>query len=364
MLKKHQNLIHSLEDKLEQFSVSKKGSILQNTTPKKEIKKVVKKTPKNSLTTISSKTYGQTRNGFGKALVELGQSNKNVVVLCADLKQSLKVDEFAKQYPIRFYEFGIAEQNMMSAAAGMTIINKIPFVVSYAAFNPGRNWDQLRVSVCYSNANVKILGGHAGLTTGPDGASHQALEDIAITRTLPNLVVLVPCDEEEARKATIAAVKHKGPVYIRASRENCLNITNKYSKFEIGTANVLREGEDITIIACGITTQFAIQASDKLREQKIKAAVINLHTIKPLDEKTILKYAKKTNKIITIEEHQIQGGMGSAVAEYLSQNYPTKIEMIGVNDSFGESGDGYELLEKYNISSSEIIKRAKSLMRK
>jgi transketolase len=189
------------------------------------------------------------------------------------------------------------------------------------------------------------------------------LEDIAITRTLPNLVVLVPCDQEEAYKATIAATKHKGPVYIRATREKSLNITNKSSKFEIGKANVLKEGEDITIIATGLTVQFALEAQEQLKKDNIKAAVINLHTIKPLDEKTILKYAKKTNKIITIEEHQIEGGMGSAVAEYLSQVHPTRMQMIGTN-SFGESGDGYELLEKYNISSNEIIKRAKLLMKK
>jgi transketolase len=190
------------------------------------------------------------------------------------------------------------------------------------------------------------------------------LEDIAIIRTLPNLVVLVPCDEEETRKATIAAVKHKGPVYIRASREKCLDITNKESKFEIGKAEILKEGKDVTIIATGLTVQFAIDAAEKLKKEKIKASIINLHTIKPLDEKTILKYAKKTKAIITIEEHQVQGGMGSAVSEYLSQTLPTPIEIIGVQNTFGESGPGYDLLEKYNISSNEIIKRVKKVIKR
>jgi len=311
------------------------------------------------------KSKGALRDGFSKGLIEAGKKNKNVVALCADLTGSVKVDEFAKKYPTRFYEFGIAEQNMMSAAAGMTINNKIPFVTSYAAFNPGRNWDQLRVSVCYQNSNVKILGGHAGLTTGPDGATHQALEDIAITRVLPNLKVIVPCDEEEAKKATIAIAKDKNPCYLRLSREKSLNITNKKSSFQIGKANVLDIGEDVTIIACGITVQFAIEAKKiLLEEHNINATVINLHTIKPLDEKTILKYAKKTNKIITIEEHQKIGGMGSAVTEFLAQNYPIPVEIIGVEDSFGESGAGYDLLKKYNISVNEIIKRVKKIMKR
>ena len=286
---------------------------------------------------------------------------KNVVALTADLKDSMKLSNFANKYPKQFFEFGIAEQNMMSAAAGMTIVGKIPFVTSYAAFNPGRNWDQLRVSVCYSNANVKIIGGHAGLTTGPDGASHQCLEDIALTRTLPNLVVLSPCDEEEARKAVIAATKHKGPVYIRLSREKSKNLTVRRTPFKIGEASVLEEGKDITIIATGITVQFTLKAAKELKKAKIKATVINLSTIKPLDEKTILKYAKKTGKIITIEDHQKAGGMGSAVSEFLSQNYPCKMKIIGVQDSFGESGNGYELLEKYKISVDEIVACAKDL---
>lgn len=323
-----------------------------------------KKKPKkeNILTINSNKTYGSIREGFSQGLLESAKKNKNVVALTADLKDSLKLTEFEKLYPKRFYEFGICEQNMISAASGMTINNKIPFVVSYAAFNPGRNWDQLRVSVCYSNTNVKIIGGHAGLTTGPDGATHQALEDIAITKVLPNLTVIVPCDQEETKKATIAAAEYIGPVYLRLTREKSENITNKNSKFEIGKANILKKGKDISIFASGVCVQFALKAAEELEKINISASVINLHTIKPLDKKTILLEAKKTNKIITIEEHQIIGGMGSAICEYLSQTYPTKIELIGTKDTFGQSGEGYELLEKYNISSKEIIKRAKKLM--
>lgn len=307
--------------------------------------------------------FGQIRNGFGMGILELVKSNKNIVALTGDLKDSLKLTEFAKSFKNNFFEFGISEQNMMSAAVGMAINNKIPFVVSYAAFNPGRNWDQLRISVCYSNSNVKIIGGHAGLTTGPDGATHQILEDIAITRVLPNLTVIVPCDEEEAKKATIAIGKLNGPCYLRLTREKSLNITSQDSDFEIGKANILKKGNDITIIACGVTVQFALSAHDKLKKIGIKSTIINLHTIKPLDTKTILKFAKLTNKIITIEEHQKIGGLGSAISEYLSQHYPTKIEMIGIEDLFGESGDGYELLEKFNISEKEIIKRAKKLLK-
>lgn len=307
---------------------------------------------------------GSTRQGFGLGILAAAKINNNIVALTADLKGSVCLDAFEKEFPNNFYEFGISEQNMMSAAAGMCLNNKIPFVTSFAVFNPGRNWDQLRVSVCYSNHNVKILGSHAGLTTGPDGATHQALEDIAITRVLPNLVVIVPCDEEEARKASIAASEHIGPVYLRVSREKSLIITNKDSEFKIGKANVLDDGSDVTIIACGLTVQFALEAKEILLKEKINAAVINLHTIKPLDKKTILEYAKKTGKIVTIEEHQKAGGMGSAVCEFLAENYPVPVEIIGVEDTFGESGEGYELLKKYNISTEEIVKRVKKVMKR
>ena len=314
---------------------------------------------------LNLNSKSSTRDGFGEGLVEVSKKNNNIVALTADLKDSLKLSEFEKLYPTRFFEFGICEQNMMSAAVGMTLNNKIAFVCSYAAFNPGRNWDQLRTSVCYSNANVKILGGHAGLTTGPDGATHQMLEDIAITRVLPNLIVFVPCVKEDTKKATIAITKHKGPAYLRVSREKSLDITNKKSEFQIGIANVLDDGNDVTIIACGLTVQFTLEAKKILLEKhKINCAVINLHTIKPLDEKTILKYAKKTGAIVTIEEHKIYGGMGSTVSEFLSSVYPVPIEIIGVKDTFGESGIGYELLNKYGISTDEIIKKVQKVLKR
>ena len=318
----------------------------------------------NYIDYLDKKSKGSTRVGFGLGILAAAKINNNVVALTADLKPLLQLDKFEKEFQNNFYEFGISEQNMMSAAAGMCLNNKIPFVTSFAVFNPGRHWDQLRVSVCYSNHNVKILGSHAGLTTGPDGATHQALEDIAITRVLPNLTVIVPCDEEEARKATLESAKYKGPVYLRVSREKSLNITNQTSEFKIGKANVLDDGSDVTIIACGLTVQFALEAKEILLKEQIDAAVINLHTIKPIDEKIILEYAKKTKKIVTIEEHQKAGGMGSAISEYLAENYPIPIEIIGVEDSFGESGEGYELLKKYKISTEEIVKRVKKIMKR
>lgn len=311
---------------------------------------------------LNKDSLGSIREGFGKGLLEAAKQNKNIVALCADLTNSLKVNYFSEKYPKRFFQFGIAEQNMMSAAAGMCINGKIPFVVSYGAFNPGRNWDQLRVSVCYQKSNVKIIGGHCGLTTGPDGATHQMLEDIAITRVLPNLNVIVPCDEEEAKKATLEITKTNNPCYLRLTREKSLNITNEKTKFEIGKAIVLDEGSDLTIIACGICVQFALEAKKELLKYDIDAAIINMHTLKPLDEKTLLKYAKKTKHFITIEEHQKAGGMGSAISEFLSQNYPIPISIIGVEDRFGESGDGYELLKKYKISVEEIVKKTKNII--
>lgn len=349
--------VNILEENVENIELSPK-----NTVKKKFIN--IKKKQESYYSKLDMNSFSSTRAGFGKGIVDTAKLNKDIVTLTADLKSSVKLSDFEKLYPKRFFECGIAEQNMMSMAAGMCLNGRVPFVTSFAVFNPGRNWDQLRVSVCYSNHNVKILGSHAGLTTGPDGATHQALEDIAITRVLPNLTVLVPCDEEEARKATIAAAEHSGPVYIRVSRERSLNITNPTSKFTIGKANILDDGDDVTIIACGLTLQFALEAKEKLLEKGINAAVINLHTIKPLDKKTILKYAKKTKAIVTIEEHQKAGGMGSAVCEFLSQTYLVPVEIIGSEDSFGESGDGYELLKKYNISTENIIKKVETVIKR
>ena len=340
-------------------------SYITHIFPELEDKKILNKI-KNSNNFISEfKTNkGTTRKGFGQSLFEQAKKNKNIIALSADLTDSLQLTKIKEDLPNQFYQFGICEQNMMSAAAGMAIIGKIPFVCSYAAFNPGRNWDQLRVSVCYSNHNVKILGGHAGLTTGPDGATHQALEDIAITRVLPNLIVVVPSDENQTQKATKEILKHQGPAYLRVSRENCLNLTDKKTPFEIGKANVYDNGEDITIIACGLTLQLALVSREILKQEGISASVIDMHTIKPLDTKTLLKFAKKTKAILTVEEHQSIGGLGSAVSEYLSQNIPIPLEIVGVKDTFGESGGGYELLSKYGISIKEILIAAKRVLKR
>lgn len=320
---------------------------------------------KNNNNKNNNDSFGEIRKGFSDGLMYSSGKNENIVVLCADLTKSIKADEFAKTYPKRFFEMGISEQNMLMAACGMTSNDKIPFALSYAAFNPGRNWDQLRNGACYSKLNVKIIGGHAGLTTGPDGATHQMLEDIAITRVIPNLVVVVPCDEEETKKATIAISEIKKPCYLRLSREKSINITSKDSFFEIGKANVIDGGNDITIIACGICVGFAINARKiLLSDHGISAEVINMHTIKPLDENTILESVKKTGLVITIEEHQINGGMGSAVCEFLSDKYPVKIKRLGMNDSFGESGNGYELLEKYGISTDKIVEAVLEMIKK
>lgn len=299
--------------------------------------------------------YKSTRDGFGDALVELGKKNKDIVVLSANLAESTRVDKFAKKYPDRFIECGVAEQNMVGVAVGLALSNKIPFVSSFAAFSPGRNWDQLRVSVCYTQANVKIVSTHSGLAVGPDGASHQALEDLAITRCLPNLIVLAPCDYNQTKQATLAAAKINSPVYIRLTRQNSPMITAKNSRYTIGKADILIPGKDITVIANGPILSETLLAAQELKKKNISVEVINNHTIKPLDAKTILKSIKKTKRLITVEDHQIMGGMGSAITELLSQKYPVKTIMIGVQDTFGESGTQEELWNKYKISKSHII---------
>jgi transketolase len=325
-------------------------------------KRVVKKITTSYFLDLDISKQGAIRSGFGEGLVQAAKKYSEVRVLSADLTDSLKLTDFKNTYPKRFFQMGICEQNMMSAAAGMSLIGKIPFVCSYAVFSPGRNWDQLRVSVCYSNHNVKIVGGHAGLTTGSDGATHQALEDIAITRVLPRLKVVVPCDQEEARKATLAVASDLSPCYLRLTREKSLNITTKKSVFEIGFANVLDQGSDVAIFACGIMVQFALEAREILRRDGISAAVINMHTIKPLDKKTLLKYAKKCGAIVSCEEHQKIGGLGSAISEVLSQEFPTPQEFVGMSDEFGQSGDGYELLDEYGLSTSEIVNAVKKVL--
>lgn len=303
-----------------------------------------------------------TRDGFGEALLRLGEQDERIVVLTGDLKESTRVQAFADKFPDRFVECGVAEQNMMGVAAGLALAGKIPFAASYATFSPGRNWDQFRVSVCYSKANVKVVGAHTGVSVGPDGATHQALEDIAITRVLPNLTVIQPLDALEAFKAVVAMSHVDGPVYIRLTREKSPVITTQDSPFEIGKANILRDGTDVAIIGCGPILYNAIKAAIELEKQNISVLIINNHTIKPIDKNTILWAAKLTKAVVTVEEHQIDGGLGSAVAEVLARNYPVPMEMVGMPNTFGESGTPEELFEKYGMGVQSIIKSIKKVI--
>lgn len=297
----------------------------------------------------------QTRAGFGKGLVELGKKNEKIIVLSADLKSSTRCADFAEEFPERFVQVGVAEQNMAGLASGMAIAGYIPFISSFAVFSPGRNWGQIRASICYPNLNVKIASSHSGLGTGADGATHQALEDIAIARVLPNMKVIAPADSIETEKATIAAADVDGPVYMRFTR-NESPIFTKDSKFEIGKANILQKGRNVTIIGAGpILYEAILSAKELLRKHKVQAEVINSHTIKPLDIKTIIASAKKTGCVVCVEEHQIHGGLGSAVSEMLSERYPVPMRFIGMPDSFGESGEPDELLEKYGMTKEKII---------
>lgn len=305
-----------------------------------------------------------TRNGYGDALLELAEKNNDIVVLTGDLAESTRVLKFAEKYPERFFEIGVAEQNMMGIAAGLALSGKIPFVSSYAVFSPGRSWDQLRVSVAYSRANVKVAGAHTGLSVGPDGATHQALEDIAITRTLPNMVVVVPCDYEETKKCTIAAAEYDGPVYFRFAREKTPVMTTPATPFTIGKVQEFRSGHDVTIVACGPLVYEALLAAEELSKEGIEAQVLNNHTIKPIDKDGLVAAGKLTGAFVTVEEHQVMGGMGSAVAEVMARNFPVPIEMIGVQDSFGESGEPEELLKKYRMVAPDIVKAAKKAIKR
>ncbi|NQV91013.1 transketolase family protein [Candidatus Woesearchaeota archaeon] len=298
-----------------------------------------------------------TRSGYGDALVELGRSKK-IMVLCADLKESTKVDKFAKKYPQQYVEMGVAEQNLVTVASGLAAVGKIPFASSYAAFCPGRCWEQIRTTICYNNQNVKIIGAHAGVSVGPDGATHQMLEDIAIMRALPNMVVIVPADYEQTKKATIAIAKYKGPCYMRFARSASQQMTTSKTPFTIGKAQILKEGKDIVLIAAGPVVAECMQAAQDLEKKGINAMVINSHTIKPLDKATILMAAKKCKKIITVEEGQITGGLGGAVTEFLSEVYPIPIKRIGMKDRFGESGEPVELLKKFGFSAEHILRAA------
>ncbi len=303
-----------------------------------------------------------TRSGFGDGLTELGRTNPNVVALCADLIGSLKMDQFIKENPERFYQVGIAEANMMGIAAGLTIGGKIPFTGTFAEFSTARVYDQIRQSIAYSNKNVKIAASHAGLTLGEDGATHQTLEDIGLMKMLPGMVVINPCDYNQTKAATIAAAEYEGPVYLRFGRPAVPVFTPADQKFEIGKGILMNEGTDVTIVATGHLVWESLVAAAALEKEGISCEVINIHTIKPLDEDIIINSVKKTGKIVTAEEHNILGGLGESVARVLAQKCPTPQAFVAVNDTFGESGTPAELMAKYEIDSNAVIAKVKSLL--
>ena len=296
-----------------------------------------------------------TRSGFGAGLTELGKTNENVVALCADLTGSLKMNDFQNNHPERFFQVGIAEANMMGIAAGMTIGGKIPFTGTFANFSTSRVYDQIRQSIAYSNKNVKICASHAGVTLGEDGATHQVLEDLGMMKMLPHMTVINPCDFNQTKAATLAIAEHIGPVYLRFGRPKVPNFTNANQEFIIGKAVHLQEGNDVTIVATGHLVWEALEAAKKLNEQNISTDVINIHTIKPLDSEAIIKSVQKTKCIVTAEEHMLNGGLGDSIAQLLSRELPSPLEMVGVNDTFGESGTPRQLMEKYGLTSNDII---------
>jgi transketolase len=304
------------------------------------------------------------RKGFGKGLLAAGKINENVVAACADLTDSTQMSLFKEAFPDRFVEIGVAEQNLVTVGSGMAAMGKIPFVSSYAAFSPGRNWEQIRTTICLNDRPVKIIGSHAGVSVGPDGATHQMLEDIGLMRVLPNMVVIAPCDSVEAEKATLAMAKDKRPNYMRLAREATPILTTTETPFEIGKAYIFREGSDISIAATGAMTIQAILAAELLSKDGIEAEVIHVPTIKPLDSETILKSAKKTGNIITVEEGQKIGGLGSAIAELLSENLPTPLKRIGMEDRFGESGSPDELIAHFGLDFKHIRLLAHSILNK
>ena len=294
------------------------------------------------------------RKGFGRGLLEAGKLNPNVVAACADLTGSTAMDLFANEFPDRFVEIGVAEQNLVTVGSGLAAMGKTPFVSSYAAFSPGRNWEQIRTTICLNDQPVKVIGSHAGVSVGPDGATHQMLEDIALMRVLPNMIVLAPCDSQEAEKATLAIANDKRPAYMRLAREATPIFTTKETPFEIGKAYVLQPGEDVTLIATGTMTYQALKAAEKLFKDGISAEVIHVPTIKPIDEATIIKSIRKTGAVVTAEEAQVIGGLGSAVAEIIAEQQPAKLARIGIKDRFGESGEPNELLEYFSLDAKHI----------
>ncbi|MCT8341193.1 transketolase family protein [Flavobacteriaceae bacterium TK19130] len=303
-----------------------------------------------------------TRSGFGAGLTELGQKNENVVALCADLTGSLKMDEFKENHPDRFFQVGIAEANMMGIAAGMTIGGKIPFTGTFANFSTGRVYDQIRQSIAYSGKNVKICASHAGVTLGEDGATHQILEDIGLMKMLPGMTVINTCDYNQTKAATLAIAEHEGPVYLRFGRPKVANFTPEGQTFEIGKAVTLQEGKDVTIVATGHLVWEALQAAESLFEKGIEAEVLNIHTIKPLDNEAILKSVRKTGCLVTAEEHNYLGGLGESVARVLAENHPTPQEFVATQDTFGESGTPDQLMDKYGLNAEAIEKAVTKVM--
>jgi len=307
-----------------------------------------------------------TRNGFGEGLVEAGRRDERIVAICADLSESTRMEAFKQTFPQRYIEIGVAEQMLVAMAAGLAAAGKIPFIASYAMFNPGRSWEQVRTTLALNESNVKIAGAHAGVSVGPDGATHQAIEDIAIMRVIPNMTVVVPCDSLQTKKATLAIAERFGPTYLRFARAESAVVTTDETPFEIGRAQTFREGDDVALVACGILAYNALIAAELARKDGIECRVINNHTIKPMDETAILAAARDCGTIVSIEEHQVHGGMGSRIAEILAAQHPVPMEFIGVHDRFGQSGSPQELTEEYGMGVAAIlaaVKRAVSRKR-
>ncbi|MDE2001170.1 MAG: transketolase family protein [Patescibacteria group bacterium] len=314
-----------------------------------------------------------TRDGYGEGLVAAGEADPNVVVLCADLTESTRSEAFAKRFPDRFFEVGVAEQNLATIASGLGVSGKIPFISSYATFSPGRNWEQIRTTISYNDSNVKVAGAHAGVSVGPDGATHQAIEDVATMRVMANMKVIVPCDATEAKKATMASAKMWGPVYLRFGRAAMPEFTTEATPFRVGKAEVFWESNggqgkskkpQVAIIGCGSLVHYALRAAKELEEEGIGTMVLNNHTIKPLDEDTILAAAETCGAVVTVEEHQVSGGLGGAVAEFLARTMPTPIEFIGMQGVFGESGEPKELISKYGMDVPDIKEAVKRVLKR
>ncbi|NUO09447.1 MAG: transketolase family protein [Candidatus Brocadia sp.] len=300
-----------------------------------------------------------TRQAYGDALLELGEKNKDIVVLDADLSKSTTTAKFGKKYPDRFFNMGVAEANMMNTAAGLATCGKIPFVSSFSIFATGRAWEQIRNTICYSGLNVKIVATHSGVSVGPDGASHQCIEDLSLMRTIPTMTVIEPCDAVETRKAILTAVDYKGPLYIRLGRAAVPTITKKEDPYAVGKANILRMGDDVAIVACGALVVNSLTAADMLSKEGIKATVVNMHTVKPIDQEILIMVAQKTKAVVTAEQHVLDGGLGSAVASVLARTYSVPIEMIGIDNRFGQSGEPDILFKEYHLLPEDIVLAAK-----